>query len=38
MIGLDRVPPHLAVEQVIGPEWTWPNDPRVAQMEAQEAA
>lgn len=35
MIGLDRVPPHLAVEQVIGKEWVWPNDPRVAQMERQ---
>ncbi len=34
MIGIERVPPALRVEQVIGPEWTWPNDPRVGQMEA----
>lgn len=33
MIGLDRVPPHLAVEQVIGKDWVWPNDPRIALME-----
>ena len=33
MIGLDRVPPHLAVEQVIGKEWVWPNDPRINLME-----
>jgi hypothetical protein len=37
MIGLENVPAHLAVAQVIGEEWTYPNDPRVAQME-QEAA
>lgn len=36
MIGLENVPPHLAVAQVIGEEWTYPNDPRVAQMERQE--
>lgn len=35
MIGLDRVPAHLAVEQVIGEEWVWPNDPRVAQLDRQ---
>lgn len=35
MIGLDRVPAHLAVKQVIGKEWVWPNDPRVDQMERQ---
>ena len=34
MIGLDRVPEHLAVEQVIGEEWVWPNDPRDIQMRA----
>jgi len=38
MIGLDNVPPLLAVQQVIGEEWTYPNDPRVAQMERQAAA
>lgn len=38
MIGLDKVPGHLAVAQVIGEDWTYPNDPRVAQMNAQAAA
>ena len=33
MIGLDRVPPHLAVKQVIGKDWVWPNDPRISLME-----
>jgi phenylpropionate dioxygenase-like ring-hydroxylating dioxygenase large terminal subunit len=37
MIGLENVPRHLAVEQVIGAEWTYPNDPRVAQMEREAA-
>jgi phenylpropionate dioxygenase-like ring-hydroxylating dioxygenase large terminal subunit len=37
MIGLENVPKHLAVEQVIGTEWTYPNDPRVAQMEREAA-
>ncbi len=31
-IGLDRVPPQLAVKQVIADDWIWPNDPRPAQM------
>ena len=34
MIGLNRVPDHLAVEQVITDEWVWPNEPREAQMLA----
>ena len=38
MIGLDNVPGHLAVVQVIGEDWTYPNDPRVAQMNRQTAA
>lgn len=38
MIGLENVPVHLAVSQVIGEEWTYPNDPRVAQMEREAAA
>ena len=38
MIGLNRVPEHLAVEQVIGEEWVWPNDPRTAQMQAEASA
>ena len=37
MIGLGNVPPHLAVQQVIGEEWTFPNDPRVAQMDREAA-
>jgi hypothetical protein len=38
MIGLDNVPHDLAVAQVIGEDWTYPNDPRVAQMNRQAAA
>ena len=38
MIGFNRVPGNLAVEQVIGEEWVFPNDPRVAEMEQMEAA
>lgn len=39
MIGIDNVPEKLRVEQVIGEEWVWPNDPRTAQMEeARQAA
>ncbi len=30
LIGVDNIPPELRVAQVIGPEWLWPNDPRVA--------
>ena len=33
MIGIDNVPQDLRVEQVIGEEWIWPNDPRRAQMD-----
>lgn len=35
MIGAERVPEHLRVAPVIGLEWVWPNDPRVAQMRAE---
>ena len=39
MIGADNVPAPLRVDPVIGEEWVWPSDPRVAQMEeAREAA
>jgi hypothetical protein len=41
MIGYDNVPPQLRVEPVIGADWGWPHDPRVAQMQrdtAREAA
>ena len=34
MIGPENVPEALRVAPVIGPEWVWPNDPRVAQMRA----
>jgi phenylpropionate dioxygenase-like ring-hydroxylating dioxygenase large terminal subunit len=37
MIGAANVPPALRAEPVIGPEWVWPNDPRVAQMEREAA-
>ena len=32
MIGVDNIPPELRVEQVIGDEWIFPNDPRRAQL------
>ncbi|MGN6497174.1 MAG: RHO alpha subunit C-terminal catalytic domain-containing protein, partial [Tsuneonella sp.] len=35
MIGLNAVPPELRVEQVLGDEWAWPNDPRVELMESE---
>jgi hypothetical protein len=37
MIGQDNVPEALRVEQVIGADWVWPNDPRVAQMQRDHA-
>lgn len=36
MIGDGNVPAHLRVEQVIGPEWVWPNDPRAQQLAAEQ--
>ena len=30
VIGIESIPPELRVEQVIGDEWIYPNDPRVA--------
>lgn len=30
LIGIENIPPELRVEQVIGPEWIHPNDPRLA--------
>ena len=38
MIGIEDVPEELRIEQVIGPEWTWPNDPRIDQMERESGA
>jgi phenylpropionate dioxygenase-like ring-hydroxylating dioxygenase large terminal subunit len=32
MIGIDNVPPELRVQQVIGDNWIYPNDPRLAEM------
>lgn len=29
MIGLDKIPTELAVQQVIPEDWVYPNDPRV---------
>lgn len=37
MIGQENVPDTLKVDPVIGPEWVWPNDPRIAQMEREAA-
>lgn len=30
MIGIENIPEELRVKQVIGPEWMWPNEPRLA--------
>lgn len=35
MIGIHNVPKDLRVEQVLGEDWIWPNDPRVEQMRAE---
>jgi len=32
MIGLDKVPGDLGVQQVIGDDWVHPNDPRLAHL------
>jgi phenylpropionate dioxygenase-like ring-hydroxylating dioxygenase large terminal subunit len=31
LIGIENIPPELRVAQVIGDEWIYPNDPRIAQ-------
>ena len=33
MIGIENIPPELRVAQVIGDEWIYPNDPRLAEMD-----
>ena len=33
MIGIDNIPDELRVEQVIGDDWIYPNDPRIAQLD-----
>jgi phenylpropionate dioxygenase-like ring-hydroxylating dioxygenase large terminal subunit len=33
LIGIENIPPELRAAQVIGREWMYPNDPRVAEME-----
>jgi hypothetical protein len=38
MIGIDNVPAHLRVEPVIGADWVWPNEPRLAQMNRERGA
>ena len=32
MIGIDNIPDELRVQQVIGDDWLYPNDPRIAQL------
>jgi len=32
IIGVDNIPQELRVEQVIGSEWIYPNDPRLAEV------
>lgn len=32
MIGADNIPEELRVQQVIGKDWIYPNDPRIAQL------
>ena len=34
MIGRHNIPPDLRVDPVIGEEWVWPKDPRLAEMAA----
>ncbi|MGB2287676.1 MAG: aromatic ring-hydroxylating oxygenase subunit alpha [Porticoccaceae bacterium] len=33
MIGIDKIPEELRVQQVIGDEWIYPNDPRIAELD-----
>lgn len=33
MIGIDNIPEELRVQQVIGEEWIYPNDPRISQLD-----
>jgi phenylpropionate dioxygenase-like ring-hydroxylating dioxygenase large terminal subunit len=37
LIGIENIPPELRVAQVIGDEWLYPNDPRVAEMRREQA-
>ena len=34
MIDPQNVAEHLRVAPVISPQWVWPSDPRVVQMQA----
>mgnify|MGYP001814727243 CR=1 FL=1 len=34
IIGIDNIPEELRVTQVIGDEWLYPNEPRLAQAKA----
>jgi phenylpropionate dioxygenase-like ring-hydroxylating dioxygenase large terminal subunit len=38
MIGIENIPEELRVAQVIGDDWVWPNDPRLAEAPALMAA
>ncbi|MFT5332382.1 MAG: hypothetical protein ACJASY_003638 [Halioglobus sp.] len=31
--GFDNIPDELRMQQVIGDEWIYPNDPRIAQLD-----
>jgi hypothetical protein len=33
MIGTHNIPEELRVQQVIGEEWIYPNDPRIAELD-----
>jgi hypothetical protein len=37
MIGIENIPPELRVAQVIGEEWIYPNDPRIAEKRREQA-
>jgi phenylpropionate dioxygenase-like ring-hydroxylating dioxygenase large terminal subunit len=34
MIGIDKIPQELRVQQVIGDEWLYPSDPRLEEMKS----
>jgi phenylpropionate dioxygenase-like ring-hydroxylating dioxygenase large terminal subunit len=38
IIGIDNIPAELRVAQVMGDEWLHPNDPRLEQIESQQAS
>ena len=38
MIGIENIPEELRVAQVMGDEWIYPNDPRLAQVQEEVSA